>query len=218
MLFVTDAYKWGRDFKSNCTVMETLTGSPWRPLGPTSPSSPWKHIHRKPHAEYGKMLIVNSYGVTQRQDVLSIVWNYFKFFCHIFVPFLRPPLELLGVLMGLSHPEEWKCEGLNHLLRTPYIKKFIRCWLLFQTHPVSFVAGQTWKSVKTTVTLRGTNRHGRCHHCDEGMQPMWSWVWMLVMHIALCSLGPEEAWAADVDNFSPRTSYHTRSYISAFTM
>lgn len=27
-------------------VMETLTGSPGRPLGPTSPSSPWKHTRR----------------------------------------------------------------------------------------------------------------------------------------------------------------------------
>lgn len=34
-------------FKISCVVMETLTGSPGRPLGPTSPSSPWKDTEKQ---------------------------------------------------------------------------------------------------------------------------------------------------------------------------
>lgn len=43
--------------KISTVKVETLTGSPGRPLGPTSPSSPWNDREKRPD---GKMLLVNS--------------------------------------------------------------------------------------------------------------------------------------------------------------
>lgn len=41
-------------------------------------------------------------------DVLSSAWNHLKFFSRIFVPALRPLLEVLGVPLLQSHPGEMK--------------------------------------------------------------------------------------------------------------
>lgn len=36
-----------RENKISCVILETLTGSPGRPRGPTSPSSPWYDMEKK---------------------------------------------------------------------------------------------------------------------------------------------------------------------------
>lgn len=84
-------------FKISCIVMETLTGSPGRPLGPKSPSSPWKDTEKQQGWKDA------DWEVT---DVLRSVWNHFKFCSHIFIPSLHPLLEVLGVPSLLCHPGE----------------------------------------------------------------------------------------------------------------
>lgn len=84
-------------FKISCVVMETLTGSPGRPLGPKSPSSPWKDTKKQQGWKDADCEVT---------DVLRSVWNHFKFCSHIFIPSLHPLLEVLGVPSLLCHPGE----------------------------------------------------------------------------------------------------------------
>lgn len=80
----------------NWVVMETLTGSPGRPLGPTSPSSPYKQNN------------------TSRTET-----DYQQNHRYLFlVPALRPLRWVLGVPVLLSRPaaiEEWSSEGTEYL-------------------------------------------------------------------------------------------------------
>lgn len=127
-------------------------------------------------------------------NVLNGSWNHFRLFSHDFIPSLRPLLEILGVPLGLCHPEEtreWRSEESENSLALQIFRYHcsykhdknmnLACWLvlnchtviiLLSTHPVSFVTRQTRKTIKTTVTLGQTHRHiTALKECIV----MWSW-------------------------------------------